>query len=90
MGKRLVPLANMLVIRPIKEGEKKLPSGIVIPGTATDKPQVADVVACGEDVKRVTTKDQVMYAQYAGQHITIDQVEYVVLSEDEVLCKVEE
>lgn len=91
MGKRLVPLADHLVIRPIKDNEEKvLKSGIVIPGTAGDKPQVAEVVAIGEDVTRVETGEEVMYAQYAGQHITVGQVEYVVLAEDEILCKVKD
>ncbi len=87
---KLVPMGDRIVLRPIKEGEKELASGVIIPDTATVKPQVADVIACGDEVEKIVTGNKVMYAHYAGQHITLGQVEYVVLSEEDVLCKVED
>jgi chaperonin GroES len=94
---KLVPLADRLVIRPIVQ-EEVLASGIVIPDTAKEKPQQGEVVAAGpgrldDDGKRIVMDvkvgDRVLYAKYSGQEIKIDQEEYIVLSEKDVLCKVQ-
>ena len=94
---KLVPLADRLVIKPVVQ-EEVLASGIVIPDTAKEKPQQGDVIAAGpgrldDDGKRITMDvkvgDRVLYAKYSGQEIKIDQQEYIVLSEKDVLCKVE-
>jgi len=93
---KLIPLADRLVIKPIVQ-EEVLASGIVIPDTAKEKPQQGEVLAAGpgrvdEDGKRVAMEvkvgDRVLYAKYAGQEIKIDQQEYIVLSEKDVLCKI--
>lgn len=93
---KLVPLSDRLVIRPIVQ-EEVLASGIVIPDTAKEKPQQGEVIAAGpgrldDDGKRIAMDlkvgDRVLYAKYAGQEIKIDQEEYIVLSEKDVLCKV--
>ena len=74
-----------------------LASGIVIPDTAKEKPQQGDVLAAGpgrqdDDGKRIAMDvkvgDRVLYAKYSGQEIKIDQNEYIVLSEKDVLAKV--
>jgi chaperonin GroES len=94
---KLVPLADRLVIKPVVQ-EEVLASGIVIPDTAKEKPQQGEVIAAGpgrldDDGKRVAMDvkvgDRVLYAKYAGQEIKIDQQEYIVLAEKDVLCKVE-
>lgn len=92
---KLVPLADRLVIKPILQ-EEVLSSGIVIPDTAKEKPSQGEVIAVGpgkiDDGARVPMDvkvgDRVLYAKYAGQEIKIDQEEYIVLSEKDVLCKV--
>ena len=93
---KLVPLADRLVIKPVVQ-EEVLASGIVIPDTAKEKPQQGEVIAAGpgrldDDGKRIAMDvkvgDRVLYAKYAGQEIKIDQEEYIVLSEKDVLCKV--
>ena len=93
---KLVPLGDRLVIRPIVQ-EEVLASGIVIPDTSKEKPQQGEVIAAGpgrldDDGKRIAMDvkagDRVLYAKYAGQEIKIDQEEYIVLSEKDVLCKV--
>jgi chaperonin GroES len=93
---KLVPLSDRLVIRPIVQ-EEVLASGIVIPDTAKEKPQQGEVIAAGpgrldDDGKRIVMDvkvgDRVLYAKYSGQEIKIDQEEYIVLSEKDVLCKV--
>lgn len=93
----LVPLADRLVIKPVVQ-EEVLASGIVIPDTAKEKPQQGDVIAAGpgrldDDGKRIAMDvkvgDRVLYAKYSGQEIKIDQQEYIVLAEKDVLCKVQ-
>ena len=78
--------------------EEVLASGIVIPDTAKEKPQQGEVVAAGpgrldENGKRIPMEvrvgDRVLYAKYTGQEIKIEQEEYIVLSEKDVLCKVQ-
>ena len=94
---KLSPLGDRLVIKPVVQ-EEVLASGIVIPDTAKEKPQQGEILATGpgrldDDGKRVPMEvkvgDRVLYAKYSGQEIKIDQEEYIVLSEKDVLCKVE-
>ena len=75
-----------------------LASGIVIPDTAKEKPQQGEVIAVGpgrldDDGKRIPMElkvgDRVLYAKYSGQEVKIEQEEYIVLSEKDVLCKVQ-
>ncbi len=94
---KLRPLGDRLVIKPVVQ-EEVLASGIVIPDTAKEKPQQGEILATGpgrldDDGKRIPMEvkvgDRVLYAKYSGQEIKIDQEEYIVLSEKDVLCKVE-
>jgi len=94
---KLVPLGDRLVIKPVAQ-EEVLASGLVIPDTAKEKPQQGEVLATGpgrmdDDGKRVPMDvkvgDRVLYARYSGQEVKIDQGEFIVLSEKDVLCKVE-
>ena len=93
---KLIPLGDRLVIQPVEQ-EEVLASGIVIPDTAKEKPQQGDVLAAGpgrqdDDGKRIAMDvkvgDRVLYAKYSGQEIKIDQNEYIVLSEKDVLATV--
>lgn len=94
---KLVPMGDRLVIQAVVQ-EEVLASGIVIPDTAKEKPQQAEVLAVGpgrldDNGKRIAMEvkvgDRVLYAKYSGQEIKIDQEEYIVLSEKDVLCKVQ-
>ena len=94
---KLVPLGDRLVIRPVVQ-EEVLASGILIPDTAKEKPQQGEVVAAGpgrldENGKRIVMDvkvgDRILYAKYTGQEIKIEREEYIVLSEKDVLCKVQ-
>jgi chaperonin GroES len=89
-------MGDRLVIKPVVQ-EEVLASGIVIPDTAKEKPMQGDVIAVGpgrmdDEGKRIAMDvkvgDRVLYAKYSGQEIKIDQEEYIVLSEKDVLCKV--
>ena len=95
---KLVPLHDRIVIRPTMQ-EEVLASGIVIPDTAKEKPQQGDVIAVGpgrldDDGKRIKMDvqlgDRVLYAKYTGQEVKIDQEELIVLSEKDLLAKVQQ
>ena len=97
MASKLVPLADKLVLRPIVQ-EEVLTSGIVIPDTAREKPNQGEVIAVGpgrrdDDGKIVPMEigvgDRVLYAKYTGQEIKVENEELIVLSERDLLCKVE-
>ena len=97
MASKLIPLADKLVLRPIVQ-EEVLTSGIVIPDTAREKPNQGEVMAVGpgrrdDDGKlvpmEVTVGDRVLYAKYTGQEIKVENEELIVLSERDLLCKVE-
>ncbi len=94
---KLVPLGDRLVIMPVVQ-EEVLASGIVIPDTAKEKPQQGEVIAAGpgrvdENGKRIPMEvkvgDRILYAKYTGQEVKIERDEYIVLSEKDVLCKVQ-
>ena len=91
---RLRPLYDRIVVRR-KEAKETLRGGIIIPDTAKEKPQEAEVIAVGEgkfneDGKRmkldVKKGDTVLIGKYSGTEIKIDDVEYTILREDEVLA----
>ena len=95
MAVNLQPLADRLVVKPI-EAEEKTKAGIYLPDTAKEKPQEGEVVAVGpgrmsEDGKRIAMDikvgDIVVYAKYGGTEIKIDDVEYMILRESDILAK---
>jgi chaperonin GroES len=97
MASKLIPLADKLVLRPIVQ-EEVLSSGIVIPDTAKEKPNQGEIIAVGpgrrdDDGKivpmDVVVGDRVLYAKYTGQEIKVENEELIVLSERDLLCKVE-
>jgi chaperonin GroES len=93
-GLGLQPLGDRVIVEPI-EGEEITASGIVLPETAKEKPQRGKVVAAGpgrmEDGKRmemdVAEGDTVVYARYAGTEFKLDDVKYLILSEKDILAK---
>jgi chaperonin GroES len=90
------PLGDRVVIKMI-EMEETTKSGIVLPGTAKEKPQVAEIVAVGPgglvDGKEVTMQvkpgDRVLISKYAGTEVKIDNVEYTILKQSDILAIVE-
>lgn len=86
------PLADRVVIKML-EAEETTKSGIVLPGTAKEKPQVAEVVAVGpgtEDVKmEVKTGDKVLISKYAGTEVKIDGEQYTILKQGDILAIVD-
>ncbi len=94
---KLRPLYDRIVVKRL-DAKETMRGGIIIPDTAKEKPQEAEVVAVGEgkfndegkrmklDVKK---GDKVLIGKYSGTEIKLDDVEYTILREDEVLAIVE-
>ena len=90
------PLFDKVVIKAIETDEKPA-SGIVLPGAAKEKPQLARVIAVGpggtidgNDVKmQVKPGDTVLYSRYAGSEFKIDGEEVIIVSQSDILAIVE-
>ena len=84
------PLKDRVLVEP-KEAEEKTASGIIIPDSAKEKPQKGVVVAVGDGKKDepMTLKegDHVIYGKFAGTEITIDDKDYLIMREDDILLK---
>lgn len=89
------PLADRVVIKMV-EAEEKTASGIILTGSAKEKPQVAEVVAVGpggivdgKEVKmNVKVGDKVITSKYAGTEIKFEGEEYTILKQDDILAVV--
>ena len=94
---KLKPLGDRLIVKAIEEDETTA-SGIVLPDTAKEKPQLGKVVAVGEGKwdedgdKRipldVAEGDEVLYSKYGGTEINVEGDDLLVLRESDVLAKV--
>lgn len=90
------PLADRVVLKML-EKEETTKSGIVLPGTAKEKPQMAVIVAVGpggfvdgKEIKmEVVVGDKVIMSKYAGTEVKIDEQEYTILRQSDILAKVE-
>jgi len=90
------PLGDRVVIK-VLETEETTKSGIVLPGSAKEKPQMAEVLAVGPggmvDGKRVEMEvkvgDKVIYSKYAGTEVKIDEEEYIIVRQNDILAIVE-
>ena len=81
-------LAGKVLVKP-SEAEGTTASGIIIPDTAKEKPQNGKVVMVGSDKKdepmEIKVGDQVLYGKFAGQELTIDEEDYLLISQSDVL-----
>lgn len=90
------PLADRVVIKMV-EAEETTKSGIILAGSAKEKPQVAEVVAVGPggmvDGKEVKMElkigDHVLTSKYAGTEVKLDDVEYTIVKQSDVLAVIE-
>lgn len=94
-GKKLQPLGDRLVIKPI-EREEMTKGGIILPDTAKEKPQEGEVIAVGpgkltDEGNRVAMDlkvgDRVIYAKYAGTELKLDDEELIIVRESDILAK---
>ena len=92
----LKPLGDRVVLKHL-EAEEKTQSGIILTGTAKEKPQEAEVVAVGpggvidgrEIVMEVKVGDKVICSKYAGTEVIIGKEEYVIVKQSDILAIVE-
>ncbi len=96
--KKIKPLFDYLLIEPM-EKETTLPSGIVIPDTAKEKPQQGKVIAAGPGAKNdegevipmeVSKGDLVMYKKWGGTEIQMGGKDYVLVKQEDILALVED
>lgn len=84
------PLGERALVKMV-EREQTTESGIVLPDTAKEKPQTAEVVAVGqfEDGIVVNEGDVIVFAKYSGTEIKLDGEDYMILDSDDILGVVE-
>ena len=93
---KLVPLGDRVVLKQLI-AEETTKSEIVIPGQSKEKPQQAEVIAVGpggtvdgkEVVMNVSVGQTVIYSKYAGTTVEIDDEEYIIVKQDDILAIVE-
>ncbi len=88
------PLHDRIVVKRIAE-EETTRSGIIIPDSAKEKPQEAEVMAVGNGKRLengtlqaldVSAGDRVLFGKYSGSEVTLDGTEYIILREDDILA----
>jgi chaperonin GroES len=84
------PLGERALVQ-VVEREQQTESGIVLPDTAKEKPQTAEVVAIGqfENGVKVNEGDVIVFAKYSGTEINLDGEDYMILDADDILGIVE-
>ena len=91
----LSPLGDRVVVKQL-EAEETTKSGIVLPGNAQEKPQQAEVIAVGpggvvdgkEVEMQVEVGDKVIYSKYAGTEVKLDDEEFIVVRQNDIVAKV--
>jgi chaperonin GroES len=95
MAVNITPLHDRVLVRRLEEKES-IKGGIIIPDSAKEKPQEGEVIAVGagkvtDEGKRIPLDvkpgDRVLFGKYSGNDIKIDDEEYMILKEDEILAK---
>ena len=92
---QLVPLGDRVVLKQL-EAEETTKSGIVLPGQNKEKPQQAEVIAVGpggmvdgKEVKmQVEVGQNVIYSKYAGTEVKLDDQEYIIVKQNDILAVV--
>ncbi len=91
------PLADRVLVKRLDEAEEQKVGGIIIPDTAKEKPQEAEIVAVGlgriEDGERVglevSVGDKVLIGKYSGTEVKIEGEEFLIMREDDILAIVD-
>ncbi|QUI22714.1 co-chaperone GroES [Vallitalea pronyensis] len=93
---KLVPLGDRVVLKQL-EAEQVTKSGIVLPSGAKEKPQEAEVIAVGpggivdgkEVAMEVKVGDKVIYSKYAGTEVKLENNDYIIVKQNDILAVVE-
>lgn len=95
MAVNITPLHDRVLVRRLEEKET-VKGGIIIPDTAKEKPQEGEVIAVGNGRREkgelipldVKPGDRILFGKYSGNDIKIDDEEYLIVKEDEILAKI--
>ena len=95
MAVNITPLHDRVLVKRTEEKET-VKGGIIIPDSAKEKPQEGEVVAVGNGRREkgelipldVKAGDRILFGKYSGNDIKIDDEEYMILKEDEILAKI--
>jgi chaperonin GroES len=91
---KIRPLHDRVIVKRLEPKEQTSAAGIIIPDTAKEKPQEGEVIAVGpgkslEDGKvqpmNVKAGDKILFGKYAGTDVKIDEEEYIIMREDDIL-----
>ncbi len=95
---KIIPIKDNIVVKRIEEAQEKKVGSIIIPDSAKEKPMTAEVIAVGsgrvlKDGKKIPLEvkagDKVLIGKYSGSEVKLDDNEYLILREDEVLGIIE-
>ena len=93
------PLSDRILVKRLDEAEEEVRGGIVIPDTAKEKPQEGEVIAVGDGkvldsgqkvAMSVEKGDRILFGKYSGTEVKLENEEYLIMREDEVLGVLEE
>lgn len=87
MSSPIKPLADRVVaVR--EKAQEKTASGLYLPDSSKEKPVMATVVAIGPKVEQVAVGDKIVYKEYSTTDLKINETEYLIVKEDDVLATV--
>ena len=91
---KIRPLHDRVLLKRLESADKKTAGGIIIPDTAKEKPQEGEIIAVGpgkvtDDGRvqpmNVKTGDKVLFGKYSGTDVKMDDQEYIIMREDDIL-----
>lgn len=90
---KVKPLSDRVLVKPLEEMEMKK-GGIIIPDTAKERPMHGEIIEVGpgrvEDGKKIGMEvkkgDKILYGKYSGTEVTIDEIEYLIMRESDILA----
>ena len=90
---KVKPLSDRVLVRPLEEVEMKK-GGIIIPDTAKERPMQGEIIEVGpgriEDGKKIGMEvkkgDKILYGKYSGTEVMIDETEYLIMRESDILA----
>ena len=91
---KIRPLQDRIIVKRLESADKQTPGGIIIPDTAKEKPQEGEVIAVGpgkvaDDGKlkamNVKVGDKVLFGKYSGNEVKMDDQDYLIMREDDIL-----
>lgn len=81
----LKPLKNHVVAQ-LDKPKEKTSSGLLLPSDSKEKPVYAVVIAVGPEVKEVKKSDKIIYKEYSGTNVKLDDEEFIILEEKDILA----